>query len=221
MRTQTSAAGNLFQYYFAGSRTEEVGPGGTARTFYIDGEGNQLQIGDPVGNWTLKDYDGQSRVVRETGPEGNRTEYAYDDRSCALANGSCTHNVATVSRIPRAGSGDPVLTQKFTYEPSFGLPLSSTDARGLTTSYEYRVPSYGIQLAKIIRPAVGGMAPVTETVYEEVTLRERKLSAPDSRDGEDRWHAQRVDHHQLRSGWNACGHDSGRGWTEDQDRYHL
>ncbi|WP_084545442.1 RHS repeat-associated core domain-containing protein [Cupriavidus malaysiensis] len=169
VRTQTSAAGNLFQYYFAGSRTEEVGPGGTARTFYIDGEGNQLQIGDPVGNWTLKDYDGQSRVVRETRPEGNRTEYAYDDRSCALANGSCTHNVATVSRIPRAGSGDPVLTQKFTYEPSFGLPLSSTDARGLTTSYEYRVPSYGIQLAKITRPSVGGMAPVTETVYEEVT----------------------------------------------------
>ncbi|WP_083383873.1 RHS repeat-associated core domain-containing protein [Cupriavidus sp. USMAHM13] len=175
VRTQTSAAGNLFQYYFAGSRTEELGPGGTARTNYIDGEGNLLRIGDPVGNWTVRDYDGQNRLVRETKPEGNRTEHTYDDRSCTLLEARCTHNVATVSRVPRAGSAEPVLTQRFTYEPSHGLPLTSVDARGLTTSYEYhtsydyRVPKYVIQLTKVIRPAVGGVAPVTETTYEEVT----------------------------------------------------
>ena len=103
VRTQKSAAGNLSDYYFAGSRSEEVGPGGSSRTNYIDGEGNLLQVSDPMGNWTLKDYDGQNRLVRETRPEGNRAEYAYDDATCALPGSSyvrgCTHNVVTVSRL--------------------------------------------------------------------------------------------------------------------------
>ncbi|MFC0697158.1 DUF6531 domain-containing protein, partial [Paraburkholderia humisilvae] len=101
MKTQTSAAGNLFSYYFAGYRSEEEGPGGSSRTHYIDGESNLVQVGDPMGRWTLRDYDGQNRLVRETRPEGNRIEYTYDDATCATAAGyvkGCTHNVLTVSR---------------------------------------------------------------------------------------------------------------------------
>jgi RHS repeat-associated protein len=167
VKTQTSAAGNLFNYYFSGSRSEEVGPGGTSRTNYVDAEGNLLQVGDPMGNWTIKDYDGQNRLVRETRPEGNRTEYTYDDATCASVGGTligCTHNIATVSHLPRPGTGDPVLTQRFTYGVglAYGLPVTATDAKGLvtTTTYDGKYPS------NITRPAVNGIAPSTKIAYE-------------------------------------------------------
>ncbi|QIE27519.1 RHS Repeat protein (plasmid) [Caballeronia sp. SBC2] len=169
VQTQTSAAGNLFNYYFAGSRSEEVGPGGSSRTDYIDAEGNLLQLADPMGNWTIKDYDGQNRLVRETRPEGNRTEYTYDDASCLRANKpakGCTHQIATISRFPRVGTGDQVLTQRFTYDPSWETLSTATDAKGQVTTNVYS----GYSLQKVIRPAVGGVAPTTSITYESVTL---------------------------------------------------
>ncbi|MFM0268477.1 RHS repeat-associated core domain-containing protein [Paraburkholderia sediminicola] len=165
VRTQTSAAGNLFNYYFAGYRSEEVGPGGSSRTNYLDGEGNLLQVGDPMGNWIIKDYDGLNRLVRETRPEGNRTEYTYDDASCAATTNQlkgCTHNVASVSRYPRPGDGDPVLTERFTYSPIFGHVTTVTDAKGQVTTREYS----GRMLTSITRPAVNGVAPGTSIAYE-------------------------------------------------------
>ncbi|MFL9984062.1 RHS repeat-associated core domain-containing protein [Paraburkholderia sediminicola] len=165
VKTQTSAAGNLFNYYFAGSRNEEVGPGGSSRTNYLDAEGNLLQVGDPMGNWTIKDYDGQNRLVRETRPEGNRTEYTYDDATCAGVGGTligCTQNIATVSHFPRPGTGDPVLTQRFTYNVAYGLVMTATDAKGqvTTTTYDGKYPS------NITRPAVNGVEPATRIAYE-------------------------------------------------------
>ncbi|MFL9903448.1 DUF6531 domain-containing protein [Paraburkholderia fungorum] len=164
VQTQKSAAGNLFNYYFAGYRSEEMGPGGSSRTNYIDGEGNLLQIGDPMGNWTIKDYDGQNRLVRETRPEGNRIEYTYDDVPCTYIGLplDCTHNAATVSRFPRPGSGDSVLTQRFTYNARYGNVVTSTDAKGqvTTTTYSESLPT------SITRPAVNGVAPSTSITYE-------------------------------------------------------
>ena len=164
VRTQTSAAGNVFNYYFAGSRTEEVGPGGSARTNYIDGEGNLLQSGDPTGNWTVKAYDGQNRLVRETRPEGNRIEYVYYDLTCGNASHLCSHQPAAITQYPRPGSGDPVLTQKFVYS---GDRLASvTDSRGNVTAYSYH---HSGLLDRITKPAVAGVSPVTTFTYEFVT----------------------------------------------------
>ncbi|CAG4902157.1 RHS repeat-associated core domain-containing protein [Paraburkholderia gardini] len=169
VKTQTSAAGNLFNYYFAGSRSEEMGPGGSTRTNYIDGEGNLLQVGDPMGNWTIKDYDGQNRLMRETRPEGNRTEYAYDDATCAATSArfvqGCSHNVVTVSRYPRPGTSDPVLTQRFTYDPTYGRVATATDARGQVTTTAYVYPGL---VASVKRPAVTGVVPVKSITYESV-----------------------------------------------------
>jgi YD repeat-containing protein len=50
VQTQKSAAGNLYNYYFSGYRSDEVGPGGSTRVNYNDAAGNQVQIGDPMGN---------------------------------------------------------------------------------------------------------------------------------------------------------------------------
>ncbi|CAM2191519.1 conserved protein of unknown function [Paraburkholderia kururiensis] len=169
VKTQTSAAGNLFNYYFAGYRSEEVGPGGSGRTSYIDSEGNLLQVSDPLGNWTLKDYDGQNRLVRETRPEGNRVEYAYDDATCGTTAGyvrGCTHNVLSVSRYPRSGTSEPVLTERFTYNPAYGKVATATDARGSVTQYAYNDAGLVTQITK---PAVGGVSPVITSTYETVT----------------------------------------------------
>ena len=170
VQTQTSATGNLSNYYFAGYRTEEVGPGGSTRTNYIDDKANFLQIGDPVGNWTTKDYDGQSRLVRETRPEGNRIEYTYDDATCSSLNSQlkdCTHNVATLSRYPRSGTGDSVLTQRFTYSPTFGNVTLITDARGHNSEFTYY--AYAWLPVAVTRTLVGGPTdPRTSIAYESV-----------------------------------------------------
>ncbi|WP_213766671.1 RHS repeat-associated core domain-containing protein [Caballeronia sp. dw_19] len=168
VQTQVSAAGNLSNYYFAGYRSEEVGPGGSTRTNYVDSEGNLLQVSDPVGNWTTKEYDGQSRLVRETRPEGNRTEYTYDDATCVSSTSQlkgCTHNVLTISRFPKSGSGDSVLTQRFTYDPMFGNVKTVTDAKGQRSEFSYLrwLPTY------VTRSLTGAPAdPATSFFYESV-----------------------------------------------------
>ncbi len=169
VQAQTSAAGNVYNYYFAGSRSEEQGPGGSSRTHYYDVEANLVQVGDPVGNWTLRDFDGQNRLVRETRPEGNRVEYAYEDATCPAGAGylkSCTHNVVTVTKYPRPGTFDPVLTQRFTYNAAYGKVATATDAKGQVTTYAYEA---GGHLHSITRPPVGGaISPITTYTYGAV-----------------------------------------------------
>ncbi|WP_175672662.1 RHS repeat-associated core domain-containing protein [Burkholderia ambifaria] len=171
VKEQTSAAGNQYSYYFAGNRSEEVGPGGTSRANYIDGEGNLLQVSDPMGNWTLKAYDGQNRLVRETYPGGNRSEYAYDDATCGDTSSAfvrtCTHNVVTVTRYPRSGTGDPVLTERFAYDPRNNLVSEATDARGNVTRTKY---DYVGVLSGSVRPAVNGLSPTTDISNFDVAL---------------------------------------------------
>ncbi|MFK9630091.1 hypothetical protein ACJEMU_25155, partial [Escherichia coli] len=47
VQTQTNARGKVYNYYFAGSRSAEVGPGGVTKTNYIDALGNVLQKSTP------------------------------------------------------------------------------------------------------------------------------------------------------------------------------
>lgn len=169
VKTQTSAAGNLFTYYFAGYRSEEIGPGGSTRTNYIDSEGNLVQVSDPMGRWTLKDYDGQNRLVRETRPEGNRTEYVYEDATCWAKSNvvrGCTHNPVTISRYPKPGTSDPVLAVHLSYNSPYGKLTTAMDARNIHTQYEYNV--VGLPIA-ITRASGNGLTPVTTFTYETVT----------------------------------------------------
>ena len=119
VKTQTNALGKTYTYYFAGSRSAEVGPTGAARIGYLDGAGNTLQSGNPLNYWTASTYDGQGRLSTRQLPEGNSTQYSYDDASCASADKRCTHNVKTISTLAKPGSGLPTLTKSFTYESAF------------------------------------------------------------------------------------------------------
>ncbi|MDF2444856.1 MAG: Rhs family protein [Moraxellaceae bacterium] len=137
VQTQTNANSKLYNYYFAGSRSEEAGPGNTRRITYFDANGKAVKTVDPVGRITRNAYDGQSRLVETVFPEGNRIEYTYDDLPCAGTEKRCTHNVKTMTRFAKPGSALSAQTASFTYESAFNQVETATDANGLVTSYLY------------------------------------------------------------------------------------
>ena len=167
VKTQTNARGKTYEYFFAGFRTEEIGPGGTARTNYLDAQGNTVQSSSPTGRWTLSTYDGQSRLVRKQLPEGNAVEYAYDDAPCAGAEKRCTHNVKTVTSVAKPGSGLANRNQSFTYESAFNQLASATDPKGKVTSYSYT--AQGLPLTVIAPADAAGVAPQTSYGYSAFT----------------------------------------------------
>ncbi|RSZ30580.1 RHS repeat protein [Variovorax beijingensis] len=167
VKTQTNARGKLYDYYFAGSRTEEIGPGGVARTNYIDGSGNTIQSRTPTGNYTINTYDGHSRLLTKLLPEGNYTQYAYDDATCASADKRCTHNVKTITSVGKPGSGLANRVQSFTYESAFNKVATATDARGKVTSYTYT--AQGLPLTVTSPVDTAGVAPQTSYTYVAYT----------------------------------------------------
>ncbi|MFM0642220.1 DUF6531 domain-containing protein [Paraburkholderia metrosideri] len=134
---QANARGENYYYFFAGSRSMEVGPDNVARTSYFDAMGNVLQDTTPLFNTTFFSYDGQGRLATKTLPQGNGTSYTYDDATCADAEKRCTQNVKTISQFGFPGSGVTPLIQSFTYEPAFNQLATVVDARNNTTSYTY------------------------------------------------------------------------------------
>ncbi|VTU27608.1 Cell wall-associated polypeptide CWBP200 [Variovorax sp. PBL-H6] len=167
VKNQVNARGKSYDYYFAGSRTEEVGPGAVARTSYLDGQGNVIQSSTPVGNWTINTYDGQSRLIRRQLPEGNATEYAYDDATCTNPTFRCTHNVQSITSIAKPGSGLASRVQRFYYENAFNKVATAIDARGKTTTYTYT--AQGLPLAITAPADAAGVAPQTTYAYSAFT----------------------------------------------------
>jgi RHS repeat-associated protein len=166
VQTQTNANGKLYTYYFAGSRSEEVGPDNSSKVSFLDSLGKVVKSVDPLGRTVVNVYDGQSRLVSTTLPEGNRVEYDYDDAPC-LAQKHCTHNVKTVRQVAKPGSGLATLTSSFLYEGSFNQVAQATDPRGQVTSYTYT--AQGNPLA-VTSPADGaGVQPVTTFGYTGYT----------------------------------------------------
>lgn len=163
VQRQINARGKVYNYFFAGSRTEEVGPGDVRRINYIDGQGNIVQASTPLFNYTVNTYDGQSRLIRTERPEGNAVEYTYDDASCSGSEKRCTHNVKTASQVRVAGSGTVPLTRSFTYESAFNKVASATDANGNVTRYTYT--AQGLPLTVTSPTDTTGAAPVTTYSY--------------------------------------------------------
>ncbi|MDN6860456.1 RHS repeat-associated core domain-containing protein [Pseudomonas sp. CAN2814] len=168
VQTQTNALGKLYSYYFAGYRTEEIGPGNVSRVNYLDASGNVLQSSDPLGRWAISTYDGQSRLTSKTLPEGNRVEYTYDDSRCLYASTSlgCTHNVKTIKRIGKPGSGAPLLTESFLYDSTTNQVSSAYDARGKETRYLYNPQGLPSQiLGRYGRTTAAGATAQAQTTF--------------------------------------------------------
>ena len=162
VQTQTNANGKLYTYYFAGWRSEEVGPGNISRVSYLNGLGKVTKRIDPLGRATTTTYDGQSRPVSTVLPEGNSATYVYDDAPCA-AQKRCTHNVKTITQIPKAGSGLVNLVTNTTYESTFNKVASVTDPRGKLTTFTYT--AQGNPLTVLAPADAAGVQPTTTYGY--------------------------------------------------------
>ncbi len=163
VQTQANAAGKLYTYYFAGFRSEELGPGNTSRAHYLDWQGNTLQQSDPLGRWVVSEYDGLSRLKARTQPEANGVSYSYDDASCFGPEKRCTGNISEIQYHPKPGSSESVLTQRFTYDPVSNKVATATDARGSVTRTTYNSQ---LQPQSITEPANSeGVSPVSTHAY--------------------------------------------------------
>jgi RHS repeat-associated protein len=98
-----------------------------------------ITITDATGRTTTQQYDAAGRLTRTTAPEGNYTQYTYDDRN----NITETRNVAK----PGAGIADVVTSASYdtsigyyhacTYAAKCNRPNWTRDAKGNQTDYTY------------------------------------------------------------------------------------
>jgi len=105
--------------------------------------GRPVAVTDPLQNTTSFAYEaGTGRLQRVTAPEGNFTEYGYDTRG----------NVTLVRRREKGGNPAHDIVTSATYaqsctnNPACNQPLTTTDARGQTSWYDYD-PVHGGLLA--------------------------------------------------------------------------
>jgi RHS repeat-associated protein len=167
VKTQTNVHNFLYTYYFAGSRSEEVGPDNISNVSYIDGSGKVTKSINPKGKITNNAYDGQTRLAKTTFPEGNSVAYTYDDATCASTDKRCTQNVKTISRIAKPGSGLTTLVTSMTYESAFNKVASVTDPKGLVSSFTYTAQGNPLT---VTRPADAlGVQPASTYAYVSYT----------------------------------------------------
>ncbi|MBK7471421.1 MAG: RHS repeat-associated core domain-containing protein [Betaproteobacteria bacterium] len=166
VETQANALAQLYSYYFAGVRSEEVAPDGSSKAWYLDGFGRVVKAIDALGRVTSHVYDAQSRLLKTTLPEGNSVEYDYDDAPC-VAQGRCTHNVKTIRFVPKPASGLATLTANLVYESAFNKLSALTDPRGKTTNTSYDAQGNVQQI--LLPPDPGGTRPQDDFTYTSFT----------------------------------------------------
>lgn len=167
VQTQTNAANKLYTYYFAGSRSEEVGPGGVSKVSYFDAQSKELKSIDPLGRVVANTYDGHGRIKRKVFPLGNALEHDYHDATCASTEKRCTHNVSQVRQVAIPASGLATLASSFTYESAFNKVATATDPRGKVTTYTYT--AQGNPLSVTSPADAAGAQPQTTFAYTAYT----------------------------------------------------
>lgn len=130
VKTQANANNATWQYFLAGSRSEEGDPLGTQHVIYTTPRGKtRIDIQDLQGlnQVTTNTYDALDRLTSTTLPEGNSLGYIYD----------ANNNVLTVTATPKPGSPLSPLVTAYSYDSTFNKPTSVTDPRGLVTTMSY------------------------------------------------------------------------------------
>jgi len=154
IKQQSDAYNNTWNYFFAGSRSEEVDPNSNSRVLYLNGHGSVVTDVDALANATVTVLDGLERPTLVTLPEGNSTAFTYDTNS----------NVLSVTAHAKPGSGLSDITNTFTYDPAWNKVATATDGIGNTTTFTYDSSS-GL-LTQVQFPAVAAGTPVVVYTYE-------------------------------------------------------
>lgn len=124
---------------------------------------------DATGAVTTQQYDAAGRLVRTTVPEGNYTQYTYDDRN----------NITETRSVAKPGSGVPDVVTSAGYDASIGSyhacsspakcnsPNWTRDAKGNQTDYTYDNVT-GQVLSIALPPNVSGVRATTSYSYISV-----------------------------------------------------
>lgn len=142
--TVVTAAGTTSYSYSDNGNVRTVSisdPASQVTTYTFDiAQQRMTSMTDATGRQTTWQIDGFGRVTRETAPEGNYKQIAYDGRG----------NV-TEERLVAKTPGSPAdIVTTYTYDATCAnsatcnLPKSMTDARGAVTDYNYDTTHGGI-----------------------------------------------------------------------------
>lgn len=146
VKEQRDALNNLWQYYLAGSRAEEIDPQSNRKIQYFNRFGAVTRQIDQLGNVSRFEYDGLNRQTKCTAPEGNYIAQTYDLKG----------NVLTRTYVAKAGSGLANIVHTYAYHPTFSVVNSHTDGNNKTKTMTYDAVTGN--LLTIVEPAVGSPA---------------------------------------------------------------
>lgn len=158
---------NTWDYYFAGSRTEEVNPNGKSSVMYFNNLGRSSKTINQVGKKSTTTYDGIGRALTATAPEGNSVQLVYDNK----------HRVTqtTVKAKPLSGLSD--IVSSVTYDPTWGKVKTATDPMGRVTTMNYD-PANG-NLLSVVSPTVTGVGASTVSMTYNARGQVLTVTAPD------------------------------------------
>lgn len=131
---------------------------------YLD-IGRPVSVTDPLGKTTSFTYGAWNRPERVISPEGNYTEYSYDDRG----------NVTSVRKRDKTGTAANDLVTTASFDATCANPVtcnrpnSVTDARGNTTDYSYDPVHGGVLTVTAPAPSGSGARPQTRYSYTATT----------------------------------------------------
>ncbi len=137
-------------------------PAGRVRRYTSDlSVGLPTRVEDEFGRATSYSYDDAGRVLTMTAPGGQVTAHAYDPRG----------NVLRTTVTPTEGGAGVTTSATYpttcTIFATCNLPLTTTDARGNSTSYDYAV--HGGVTSAITRDAKGVILRMERTRYAQVS----------------------------------------------------
>lgn len=149
VKEQRDYQSNLWQYFFAGSRSQEVNPNGKGSVVYNGVYGLPVKTINQVGKISTTVFDGRARIKKSTAPEGNSLEFLYDVK------GRVTQS--TLKAKPGSGLAD--IVSSATYDPIWNWLKTVTDPMGHVTTLNYD-PANG-NLLSIVSPSVTGLGSST------------------------------------------------------------
>lgn len=126
--------------------------------------GRPASVTDQLGRQTSYTYDGNLRLTRVTGPEGNYTEYTLDSRG----------NATTVLQAAKPGSGAANIVTTASYPVSCtnfrtcNQPDWTRDAKGNQTDYTYDPTHGGVLTVTSPAAVTNGVRPQVRYTYTPV-----------------------------------------------------
>jgi YD repeat-containing protein len=145
--------------------------GGVTKVQYNTVEGYVLQSTDQLSRVTKYEYDAGARLSKVTYPDLNYVTFTYDVRG----------NIISKTEYPKPNSGLAPITETAKYPTicnnsiTCNRPISVTDARGQTTTFEYDIPE---RRQAVYYFGEGGPAP-TYFPYDFGTTQPTKVTSPE------------------------------------------